>query len=166
MRIYEILNENTDNLSELQDACENWIEMWETDSAVKEILSHPFTQNFKTANASTIYRSVFISEEKFKQQGKAILTPTSGNFIPFTVHSGWGGSVRDDFDYYGDIIQFKKAFKASDLVLNFTALVAGLFEKGYEIHSVDEAELWMKATPYYTTFTKEEYIGIDHGDEN
>lgn len=163
MRAKEFLLEDAHDLQKLVDACESWIELWNIKPAIDTILSHPLSQECKSSTASIIYRSVFVDEGKFNKTGKINLKPQHGGMIPYSENINWGGAARDDFDYNGDILKFEKKFNSSDLVLNFSQLLAKLSQLGYKIHTAHEAELWMRAVPYYKTFTKEELIGIDRG---
>ena len=163
MRLVEFINEQTNDLGELAEACENWVEMWNTKNSINTILSHPLSQRCKNSNASIIYRSVFVNEEKFNKTGKVTLRAQQGGMIPYTENKNWGGSVRDDFDYNGDILEFKKNFNHGDLILNFTQLLNELEKSGFKIYTAKESELWMKAIPYYKSFNRNELIDIDKG---
>ena len=107
-----------------------------------------------------VYRSIFISEEKFKSKNKTQLKNQYG-FIPMSYNSSWGGIARSDFDYAGDILQFEKKLNSQDIILNFSQLLAELSKAGHPVYTANESELWMNATPYYRTYTIDELIDID-----
>jgi hypothetical protein len=164
MRLAEFLREETSvgDLSGLVDACEFWIELWEPNKQIKKILAHPLSQQFRTSSASDIYRSVFVSQKKFNTTNLVTLKPRVG-ILPYSENVNWGATAREDFDYYGDILKFKKKFMPADLILNFSALVAELQKLGSAISAPNESELWMKATPYYINFDRTELVDIDEG---
>jgi hypothetical protein len=161
MKIFEIEQNSADDISILKDACESWIEMWNVKPSIDIILSHPLAGQFKRAPSNALYRSVFTNEEKFKQRGKVVLRAQHGGFIPMSCNKKWGASARSDFDYNGDILQFEKKLNPADVVLNFSALVDELDRLGHHIYSKKEQEIWMKATPYYKTYTIDELIDVD-----
>ena len=164
MRACEFLREAGEDLSSLAEACESWVELWHDPEDIKLILSHPFSQQFKQSPSSTIYRSVFYSYKKFKQTGKAKVQAQPEFFIAYSWSPKWGGAdAREDFDYDGDIIRFKKTLNPKDLLLNFTALVRGLQKQGYATNIPDESELWIKADPYYLNFNESEFVDVDLG---
>lgn len=166
MRAKEFLKESID-LSALAKACENWVALEHSNQDIDLILSHPFSQQFKKSPSTVIYRAVFYSYKKFQQTGKAKVKPQPEGFISYSWNPRWGGAAREDFDdYSGDIIRFKKTLNPADLLLNFTALVKGLKEQGYDTNSIDESELWIKATPYYLNFEKSEFVEVDLGQQS
>jgi hypothetical protein len=162
MRLLEIESPAAENLTNLRDACESWIELWKPNDQIKIILAHPFSQRFKSSNSTKIYRAVFTSKEKFNKNGVVRLNPRNG-LIPYSENPKWGGSARSDFDYAGDILRFEKSFNATDCILNFSTLVNELSRLGHKIYAPNESELWMRATPYYKTFKQNELVDIDKG---
>lgn len=71
---------------------------------------------------------------------------------------GGGAQVREDFDYDGDMLRFKKKVTPGDVLLNFSGLLKALQNSGYSVYDPDEAEVWFAATPYYTQFTQKEFV--------
>ena len=129
MRINEVID--GDNMQLLADACERWIELSHSPKDIALILSHPFSQQFKTSPTNTVYRSVFYSYKKFQQTGTATAKGQREGFIAYSWNPKWGGAqARDDFDYSGDILRFKKTLSAEDVLLNFTSLANALQKRG------------------------------------
>ena len=122
MRIFEFDNDMT----RLAEAVEAWIELSHSPEDIKMILNHRFSQQFKTTSAKTAYRVVFADYEAFKETGKVSLPNREDGFVAYSLASSWGASARDDFDYNGDMIRFKKKFQAGSVLLNFSALASAL----------------------------------------
>lgn len=158
MRAVEIFE--NENLQQLAEMCIQWIELSHNNETIRYILEHPFSQQFKNTNAKVIYRCVFAPYKKFLIVGSVRVKRKPGQFISYSTRPNWGSTVRDDFDYTGDILRFKKDVRGG-VVLNFSALTAALEARGYSMGAPSESEVWMEATPYYTIFHIDEFVDAD-----
>lgn len=155
----------SDKIEDLAEACDSWIGLEHTSNSIGLILSHPFSKNLNNYDSKDIYRSVFISEEKFNKYGKVRVKPQKEKFIAYSGRDDWAsGQTREDFDYSGDILTFKKEFQRENCILNFTELLNKIRNEGGHVTQIDEQELWMKSIPYYLNCVKSELIDVDKGE--
>lgn len=154
-----------EDLEELAECCMRWIEMSHYPDDIEYILAHPFAQRFRRPppGVKEIYRSLFYPYEKFQVRGQARARGQSEGFISYSHNPNWGSSIRDDFQYDGDILRFRKRLDPSAVLMDFSALVDGLAEAGANVGGPDESELWISITPYYTRFDRSEFISVDFG---
>lgn len=157
MRLYEF----EDDLSALTMAAYSWMALEHDSNDINTILNHPASQQFKQTSANAIYRVVFKPYKTFLKKGVVQVKPQKEGFVAYSTHDLWGSSARDDFDYNGDMLRFRKNVIPGDIILDFTALVKFLVKNNQPITNIDEGEVWVKPTPYYTTFFMNEFVDAE-----
>jgi len=146
MRLFEIAGPAVDQVT---DAMNSWFEMFNPEEASQVILSSQLAANFKTANASKLYRCIILSDS-----GKLRDPKTAPTTVTYTTDMEISHRFFDSMDLPNEYLIIMKKFNPNDLLLNFSAFATSLGQTG----GWDEKELWMKPTPYYTSINKAEIV--------
>lgn len=155
-----------EDLPELKQALENWYNMKFTAQDIETILEHPYSQPFKKpqGNYSELYRGLVVSGNQIK----AVPKKNTRTFVAYATHRS-GAEV-----FLGSInvserrrVIVEKEFNPADFVLDFSRLYESVVGwKNLGRYYDPEQEVWMRATPYYTSVDDAEIItdtNWDHG---
>jgi hypothetical protein len=147
-----------EDLPELKQALDNWYNMKFTAQDIKTILEHPYSQPFKRPQGdySELYRGLVVRGNQIKA------VPKKGNrmFVAYATHRS-GAEV-----FLGSInvserrqVIVEKEFNPADFVLDFSRLYESVVGwKNLGRYYDPEQEVWMRATPYYTSVDDAEII--------
>ena len=154
----------------LAKECAGWLEGGYGD--IDFILNHPYCQQYKNpkkcnlTNGEVIYRAID-GPSRIAKEGilkKAIQQKTKRPIISYSIYSMHAHNAVQDYETGNPIMVFEKKLRVADFVFGFTDLVTDLEERGYDCNCRYEEEVWMKPTPYYTTYTPKEQVEISDED--
>jgi hypothetical protein len=145
------------DLTALKEACENWMEMYFDANDINTILTHPYSQKFKTpgTDIENLYRGLIVKGNKFK----AVPKKSNRKFVAYATDSYGAEAFLASLDIGGRQVIIEKEYHPENFILDFTGLYESLFpDLGYHNRYQSEYEVWMQATPYYTSVDETEII--------
>lgn len=165
MRAREIITEaagyaqmREQDLESLKAACENWMEMYFDANDINTILSHPYSQQFKQppSGIDRLYRGLVVKGNQIK----AVPGKSNRKFIAYATHQYGAEAFLASLDIGGRQVIVEKQFNPADFILDFTGLYENLFPDNLTAFNryETEYEVWMRATPYYTSVDEKEIV--------
>jgi hypothetical protein len=160
-------NSGDDDLSDLKEAMENWQTMYADASDIATILNHPYSQQFKQppAGIQSLYRGLMLKGRSLK----AVSGKSNRKLVAYATNPAGAETFLASLDLPDEQqIMIEKQFNPGDFLLDYTALYESVFaeELGPYSRYEPEYEVWMRATPYYTSIKEEEIVNQNSIDEN
>lgn len=146
------------DISKLNTMLADWLE---GDSPkpkdAQRILGHPFVatnlKNFRQSKAAFIYRTFPVLD--FVKDSRPIVTPSKTGVVCYSESKNASMSLAQEMNRTEQtLVCFRKKLTKADLLLNLASVVKAVEKEGYNLTDMlgDEKEVWMRPTPYYTTF--------------
>lgn len=146
------------DLTALKEACENWMEMYFDANDINTILTHPYSQQFKQppSDIEKLYRGLIVKGGKIK----SVPGKSNRKFVAYATHQYGAEAFLASLDVDGRQVIVEKQFNPADFVLDFTGLYENLFPENLTAFNryETEYEVWMRATPYYTSVDEKEIV--------
>jgi hypothetical protein len=151
--------EDNDDLSDLKEAMENWQQMYADASDIATILNHPYSQQFKRppAGIQHLYRGLMLKGRSLK----ALSGKSNRKLVAYATNPAGAHVFLASLDLPDEQqIIIEKQFNPGDFLLDYTALYESVFAEDLGPYSryEREYEVWMRATPYYTSIKEEEIV--------
>ena len=151
--------EDNDVLADLKEAMENWQTMNANASDIATILNHPYSQQFKqpSARIQSLYRGLMLKGRSLK----AVSGKSNRKLVAYATNLVGAETFLASLDLPDEQqIIIEKQFNPGDFLLDYTALYESVFaeELGPYSRYEPEYEVWMRATPYYTSINRDEII--------
>lgn len=158
MKLFEI--ESAPSKRKLYDALYVWFDQSPgLDKAVSTILSSPLIKDYQTITGVTdIYRTLTIKDGKLRMQASR----SQEQVVAYTTDINVSHEFVKSFAHTSDYVVFKKKFNPDDLILDVTRFADAIGADD----SDNEHEIWMKRTPYYTTYNDSEIVYDSRKDES
>lgn len=133
----------------LNAALENWMEMYDTETAAKTILASPEAEPFtKPPSVQKLYRGI-VPKDRDINEIKA-----NNSVVAFATSIDGAVAFIESLETMDAWVIIAKDFRPADFLLDFSAL----YQEYSTEASVDEYEVWMKPTPYYAGVNKNEVV--------
>jgi putative chitinase len=137
---------------EFVEAVENWQEMWNTDEAAKIILNSPESKLFRTPPSATkLYRAVVPKDRELNS------IKANGSVVAFATKLDGAINFVQTLETMDEWVIIEKPFNPSGFLLNYTAMIEHYKLSDFDRY-VDEAEVWMKPGPQYSSVKKSEVV--------
>ena len=151
--------EDNDDLGDLKEAMENWQQMYADASDIATILNHPYSQRFRQppAGIQHLYRGLMLKGRSLK----ALSGKSNRKLVAYATNPAGAHVFLASLDLPDEQqIIIEKQFNPGDFLLDYTALYESVFaeELGPYSRYESEYEVWMRATPYYTSIKEEEIV--------
>jgi hypothetical protein len=153
------IDEMAGDLSDLKEAMENWQTMYADANDIATILNHPYSQQFKRppAGIQRLYRGLMLKGRSLK----ALSGKSNRKLVAYATNPAGAHVFLASLDLPDEQqIIIEKQFNPGDFLLDYTALYESVFadELGPFSRYEPEYEVWMRATPYYTSVKEEEIV--------
>ena len=151
--------EDNDDLGDLKEAMENWQQMYADANDIATILNHPYSQQFRRppAGIQRLYRGLMLKGRSLK----ALSGKSNRKLVAYATNPAGAHVFLASLDLPDEQqIIIEKQFNSGDFLLDYTALYESVFadELGPYSRYEPEYEVWMRATPYYTSIKEEEIV--------
>ena len=151
MRATEFLSEAS--TEELQEALENWMEMYSTPHDIQTILLSKESRPFKKPpNIKWLYRAIVLKNRNINN------IKSTSQVIAFATDIKGAVTFVRSLDVYGDWVIIRKPFNAADFLLDFTGMYEAIAQGAHHYGYVSEHEVWMKPTPEYIGAKRNEIV--------
>jgi hypothetical protein len=151
MRATEFLAEASPE--ELQEALENWMEMYSTPHDIQTILLSKESKPFKKPpNVQWLYRAIVLKNRNINN------IKSTSQVIAFATDIKGAVTFVRSLDVYGDWVIIRKPFNPADFLLDFTSMYEAIAQGAHHYGYVSEHEVWMKPTPEYIGAKKSEIV--------
>lgn len=133
----------------LNDALENWMEMYDTETAAKTILASPEIKPFtKPPSVQKLYRGIVPKDRDINE------IKSNNSVVAFSTGEAGAVAFIESLQTMENWVIIVKDFRPADFLLNFSNLYQAYSTEAY----INEYEVWMKPTPYYAGVNKNEVV--------
>jgi len=137
----------------LVDAIENWVTMYDTPEDIETILMSPESRSFARppAGVQWLYRAVVPKNREFNT------IKAKGHVVAFATRIEGAIAFVRSLDITDPWVIIRKRFNPADFLLDFSSLRAK-FDPDEDGRFESEYEVWMRATPNYSSVNNNEVV--------
>jgi hypothetical protein len=145
-------SEQKETSPEFVEAVDNWQQMWDTEEAAKVILNSRESQPFRRPpSVQKLYRAIIPKDRELST------IKANGSVVAFSTNLKGAINFVQTLETMDDWIIIEKSFSPSEFLLDYTSMI-----KHYKLSEfdryVDEYEVWMKPSAFYTSAKKDEVV--------
>jgi hypothetical protein len=145
-------SEQKETSPEFVEAVDNWQQMWDTEEAANVILNSRESQPFRRPpSVQKLYRAIIPKDRELST------IKANGSVVAFSTNLKGAINFVQTLETMDDWIIIEKSFSPSEFLLDYTSMI-----KHYKLSEfdryVDEYEVWMKPSAFYTSAKKDEVV--------